>query len=244
MPDWDALIAAALDQPLVLAHTFVKAWGTASRPVLLECDDNNDYVVKGRQAGRMPVNDQIVARVAEAAAAPTGVPALVDVPGMLIAAQPEMQHLPAGVAHGTKWIPDCSERAAIDHTSEAENRPRFTALALLFGWIEANDQQFIYTNASPHRVYSVDHGHFFPGGPNWTVATLAAAATPVPSPDLVTNCGLTTAELDAAKPPFAAVTDETIAAAVAAPPDDWGLAWEERLAVAEFLASRRDVICV
>lgn len=244
MPDWDALFAAAVaaPPPVVTAQTFVKKWATASQPAALECDDGVTYVVKGRQAGRMVANDQIVARLGSIANAPTGVPTLVDVPADLIAREPELQHFQPGIAHGTVWLSGCGERAGIDHMAAAENRGRFAGLAWLFGWLAAGDHQFIYENAAPHRVYSVDHGHFFPGGPDWTTASLAGAPAPAPFSEIITSCGLTTAELEAAKPAYRAVTDEAVGAAVAAPPDDWGLNQSERVALAGFVASRRDVL--
>jgi hypothetical protein len=53
--DWAELLkagAAQRPQPL-LGETYLRSWATASRPVLLECNDRQTYVVKGKQAGRM-----------------------------------------------------------------------------------------------------------------------------------------------------------------------------------------------
>jgi hypothetical protein len=186
----------------------------------------------------MVVNDQIVARLGEAAGAPTGSAVLVDVPVDLIAREPGLAHFKPGIAHGTRWMRDCGDAAGVDHVSV--NRERFASLALLFGWIVPNDQQYIYENSAPRRVWSVDHGHFFPQGPDWTTASLATAGAPAPFDGLVQQCGLTSDELERARPPFRKVTDVLIAAAVAAPPDSWGLSQAEREAVAEFIASRRD----
>jgi hypothetical protein len=63
-----------------------------------------------------------------------------------------------------------------------DNRPRFAALAVLYGWIPAGDAQLIYRQTVSHLVYSVDHGHFFPGGPNWTLAGLSGFVPLSPSP--------------------------------------------------------------
>ena len=115
-----------------MAQTFIKNWPTASQPVLLRCDDGREYVVKGTQAGRMVVNDQVVARLGRIADAPVGRPALVDVPAGLISAEPEMQHIPPGISHGTEFIAGCSERKSYEHAAEVANQPRFAAIALLF----------------------------------------------------------------------------------------------------------------
>ncbi len=116
--------------------------------------------MKSMDAGRMIVTDHIVGRLGHAVSAAVGAPTLVDVPADLIAAEAQMAHMTAGVAHGSRWIPDCSQ-GGIEHVVVPENRDRFARLALLYGWVVAADRQFIYQNQDPRLVHSVDHGHFF-----------------------------------------------------------------------------------
>lgn len=245
MPDWQALFAAAAAQsPPPVAHTFVKRWPSASAPVLLVCDDggtDREFVVKGRQGGKQPVNDQIVGRLGVGLGAPVGVPALVEVPQALIDAEPELAHMPSGLGHGSRWIPNCTERLSYEHAAEQENRARFARLAFLFGWTVAGDHQFIYENAAPRLVYSVDHGHFFPGGPDWTIASLGQAPPPTPDNAIVTTCALTPQETESGRP-AATPSDELIASAIASVPADWQLPDADRVALADFLAARRDIL--
>src|SRR5215203_1343660 len=110
--DWTELLksgAAQRPQP-VMAETYLRSWSTASQPVLLECNNGKTYVVKGKQAGRMIVNDQVVAALGCLIDAPAPEPALVGVPAELIAAEAQMKHVAPGVAHGSTLVPDCSER--------------------------------------------------------------------------------------------------------------------------------------
>ena len=195
--DWNVLIGAAVARrrSSVTALTYLRRWTTASQPVLLSCDDGRDYVVKGSQAGRMTVNDQIVARLGLAMGAPVSRVALIDVLPELIAAQPEMSHVRPGLAHGCEFIPDCTEREGLMHWDQGDNHRRFSLLSVLYGWVAANDHQYIYSNAPPNVVYSVDHGHFFPSGPDWSIATLRAAPAPSPDATIVSAGGLTSAEL-------------------------------------------------
>jgi hypothetical protein len=88
--EWRSFIEATnSDRPIVVqAITLLRTWNTASKPVLLACNDGNQYVVKGRQAGRMIVNDQVVARLGRSIGAPVGSVLLVDVSTDLIAANP------------------------------------------------------------------------------------------------------------------------------------------------------------
>jgi hypothetical protein len=242
MADWSRLLSTARSQwsaAAVIAETFIEKFGTASQAVRLACDDGNEYVVKSRDAGRMIVTDQIVGRIGIASGAPVGTPALVEVPMSLIQAEPEMAHMSAGIAHGSRWIPGCTQ-GGVDHCST--NRARFADLALLYGWAIASDHQFIYENDAPRLVHSVDHGHFFAGSTGWTVDTLSNAPTAEPDPTLISGCTLTDQELDDAKEKLAVVDDDAIAGAVASPPEDWGITQDERLAVAEYLAIRRDML--
>lgn len=241
MGDWSRLLKTAASQrpPVVIAATFIEKFATSSQPVRLGCDDEEEYVVKSMHAGRMIVTEQIVGRIGIGYGAPVGIPALVDVPQTLIDAEPEMAHMSAGIAHGSRWIPSCTQ-GGVDHCST--NRARFAELALLYGWTLAADHQFIYENDAPRLVYSVDHGHFFAGSTGWTVDTLNNAPTPEPDPTLVSGCTLTDQELEDARSRLAQLDDEAIAAAVGAPPAQWGITKEERVAVAEYLASRRDTL--
>jgi hypothetical protein len=198
-PDWRRLIGeAAANRPApVMAETFIRKWQTASQPVRLRCADGENYVVKGRQMGRMAFTDHVAARLGRAIGAPVpDAVVLVNVPQELIAANPvEMAHMQPGIGHGTKMIDDTSDRLAIERNNELYNKPRFALLSVFFGWLGGSDTQYIYKTTDPHLVYSVDHGHFFPNGPNWTIATLTGAPAAVVQTDIVQQCGLTAAEL-------------------------------------------------
>jgi hypothetical protein len=93
--------------------------------------------------------------------------------------------------------------------------------------MQGSDHQFIYDNATPHAVYSVGHGHFFPSGPDWTSETLAVAGPPVPDAAVIAGAGLSDHDLDDARAALHRPTNEEIATAVTAPPDTWGLTNDE-----------------
>jgi hypothetical protein len=164
---------------------------------------------------------------------------LIDVPAELIANQPEMSHMMAGVAHGSQFVENVTERAGFEHAAIPENRPRFALLAALFGWIGAQDHQFVYSKTLPQLVYSVDHGHFFPGGPAWTEASLAAAPQSQPDTQITNACNTTQSELHQALHALSAVDDEALISIVSLPPNEWGLTMEDRIALVNFLRRRR-----
>ena len=240
--DWAGAItsAAASRWKPIEAKTFVHKWGTASQPVALICSDGQEHVVKGPQVQRMAVNDHVVARLGHLLGAPIPEICLVNVPDELIKINPQMLPMVAGVGHGSKRVPDVTERVdPIQHLDAGDNRTRFAALAVLYGWIGSNDRQFLYGKADPWAVWSVDHGHFFPGGPNWTVASLAGGGSTGPEPGLKADCKLVAADLAPIKARLSTVTADLIAEIVAGPPDEWGITLAERVALGQYLDSRR-----
>lgn len=241
--DRQGLIATAAESRSdpVVAETYLgKFKDGGSKPVKLRCSDGQTYAVKGRQAGRMIFNDQVAANLGKLIHAAVPDVTVAEVPQALIDANPNtMKHMKAGTAHASKEIEGCSGRLGIEHADDGNNRERFARLAVFFGWMGGGDQQFIYNNAKPHLVHSVDHGHFFHGGPNWTSDGTKQAPLAQVDAELMKHCQFTSEELRDACAPLLSVTTEQIAEAVAAPPDDWGVSMNERIALAEYLERRR-----
>jgi hypothetical protein len=236
------MIDHALARPAleVRAHTFRRDWTSYSHPVLLLCDDNQEYVVKGSQVGRAIFNDHVIAWLGKALGAPIGIPRIIDVPAGLIALEPKMAHMTAGLAHGTHWEPGCTDASPVQHEQLPENRIRFAALAVLYGWVLAGNEQFIYKTTAPQLVVSVDHGHFFPNGPDWTTASLAGEPPPQLNQLIAGACNFTQAELAPVVARLRTIGDAHIAAIVGRPPAAWNVPRDERIALAEYLATRRD----
>jgi hypothetical protein len=159
----------------------------------------------------------------------------------LQAIEPNLSHIGQGLCHGSRWSPNCTNRECIQYTTEPQNRSRFTLLAVLYSWVHAGDHQFIYRTQPPNLVYSVDHGHFFPGGPNWVANNLAVP--PVTAIDRVfSNCQLSDAELCTGKVSLEKITATDIADAVAGSRDEWGININERLLLVKYLEKRRNEV--
>ncbi len=238
--EWVTLIEAATTRqgPHLSAVTFVEKLSTDAQPVKVIASDGAVYLVKGRQKGRVLVNEQIVGALGVALGAPVASVALIDVPGPLIAAEPGMAHLELGVSHASRWINDCTDREGLRYVDIAENRERFSALAALYSWVQASDHQWIYAKSYPNLVYSVDHGHFFPGGPNWTTQTLQASGNPLLDPQFQ-PCGLSAADFSPVVITLRSMDASVIAKAVARPWHDWAISLEERVEMATYLDRRR-----
>lgn len=225
------------------AVTYRHSFSTNSKPAIVRCADNEEYVVKGeirgREGERIRTNDHIVGRLGGIIGAPVGEVAVVNLPDELILLQPEMAHFHPGLAHGSKWIPDVTERDSIRHERASENRRRFALLAVLYGWAGAYDRQMIYGDQPPHLVYSVDHGHFFPGNISWTIQNLQNAPMAAPDPQIVSTCRLTPAELTDAVDMLSRLDSRRISALVAGIPDAWEIDMDDRVAMAHYLGTRR-----
>lgn len=227
------------EEPVILIE-IRRGWNSSARPVLARGIDKYEYVVKGRQAGRQIIVDQVVARLGWAMGAPVGKPQIVEISQELIESSPEFSFLAPGKAHATHYIPGCfDDRDTIKYKDHSGNRERFSLLSVLYGWTYSKDEQFIYQKAHPCLVYSVDHGRFLPGGYDWTAETLRSGAEAKVHSKLVSNCGLTSRDIKYALDALEAVKEEEIIEAVASPPNEWGITIEERMIMIEFFIQRR-----
>ena len=224
----------------IRAETFHRKWGSASRPILVTCDDGAQWVLKGAHNQRANFNEQIVARLGAAIGAAVCEVCVAEIPRALCNIEPQLADVTAGEAHGVRYVPDCTDREGVRHTAEPGNPERFASLQLLYTWAHAGDHQLIYTLNSPHVVYSVDHGHFFPHGPNWTAATLGACPAITQLDGTFAPCGLTPQVLKTFRDRIAAVSDPAVRLLVDGPPDSWGVAAAERDAMHAFLVQRRN----
>ncbi len=186
----------------------------------------------------MMIADHVVGRAGQLLEAPVPAVAFVDVPAELVAAQPELGNFLPGIAHGSRFIPNTTEREGLSHVGEPTNRTRFARLAVLFGWAHGSDHQFIYEKAAPPRVYSHDHGHFFPGAPNWTAASLAQHNANLDA-NIVNGCNLTPAEIAEAIARLSHVAPADLDEIVVGVPAGWDITLEERTAMVGFLTMRR-----
>jgi hypothetical protein len=238
---WKTLLEVAIDQPrqTVQALDFIEAKSTKAQPVILECNDGREYVVKGQNAGRQIVNEQIVARLGLLLGAPIPETKIVEIPDELIKLEKKLAHIHSGTAHGSLYLRDTYFDRCLIATSEDVNRLRLALLAVLYGWAGANDQQYLFTNKPPRLIYSIDHGHFFPNSPNWTANDLATAQNAQLDPVLVSACNFTPLEIDQALEALVNINEGEILEAVAYPPTEWGITIDERTMMLQYLIKRQ-----
>jgi hypothetical protein len=225
------------EEPIQIT-TLRRSLSSASRPAFARGIDKREYVIKGQQAGRQIINDQIVARLGKALNAPVAEPQIVEIsPELLDCA---FSYLTPGTAHGVVFITDCSDdREFIKYTHEPENRTRFALLSVLYGWVYAQDHQFIYTKKVPYQVFSVDHGHFFHGGPHWTMETLRSAPPASIDRFIHSKAKLKKDELETGLNALESVSEASIIRTIASVPTEWRITMEERIVLIEYLLRRQ-----
>lgn len=241
--DWPALIYDASQERRgpVRALDLLYWWEDRfSHPLRFACDDGFDYVVKAIRCGdwRSVAIEQIVGTLGITIDAPIPPIRCVELSPELVAAMPSrFDGILPGIAHGSRFQEGCIDGKWLCHLDLQENRIRYIQLALLYGWTRAEDRQLLHRIARPELVYSVDHGHFF-GAEEWVIEVLSTVSAALPESDVVNKLKLTAAEIRLACPRFFTLGSEEIAAAVAAPPDEWWQDISQREVLAEHLQVR------
>jgi hypothetical protein len=244
--DWLGLIqsARATLQPVLTAVRYDRAAsGSGSEAQYLTCSDGLTYVVKfigNRHGTRILATEQVIGSIGRYLGAPIPPVAHVEVSSAMIGAQGlriNGQPAVAGVHHGSRLELECTDREGLTYTDEAENKPRFAALSVLFAWVLAGDQQWIYKKQAPHLAFSVDHGMFLPGQNGWTAATLASAGGPQIDPQFAAL----RLERDLYKDfveRLGGITHLAVTAAIARILPEWGVSEADKVALAQFLLRR------
>lgn len=250
---WQALFAAAASgiPPAMTASTFLRCLSqSASAPVLYRANGDR-WVVKlpHRQSG----HGSVKAMVSEQVAGRCGILIGAPVPEVgLLKLSPDLwpppedwdrdQVIDVGVYHCSRFHEGFGDRFdGLDYIEE--NRGRFAYLELLYRWVHCeSDHQLIYREEPPYDVLSVDHGAFLPGGPDWSLSSLWSAGCSPAAQPFFGPAGLTRTDRSPAIDALRRVTDVQIAAIPVAIPASWGISNEERLAIAAFLACRRDAL--
>jgi hypothetical protein len=141
-----------------------------------------------------------------------------------------------GIAHASTSIPGAVVSREISrYNRQDDNRVRLVIFCAICDWCVGNDHQLLLSADEDCRFYSHDHGHFFPGGPDWSIDTLVYYADHV--------AGLTGLDLDAIQihdvaERLRSVTRQDIAEVLALMPSSWAASNEELEVLGAFLEHR------
>jgi len=212
-----------------------------SASFLVQADDGQDYWCKALNnptSTRIPINERSAALLGRRIGVAIPEPALVDLSGIVGWEFHPGTFVEAGWAHGAAAVEGAIETRNLQHRGDDDNRARHAGFYALMDWLAGGDQQWLYSGPEQNAYYSHDHGHFFPGGPDWTTASLAAVGTSAQQLTLPPT-GLDESELDRLADELEATTNAEIDAALSQIPAAWPVADAELEALAGFIAARQ-----
>jgi hypothetical protein len=195
------------------------------------------------QDPRVPVNEQIVAKLGQLIGAPVCTPQLVEITDPLVGweIRPNTGRLlERGWAHGSLAVEPSVETHALERRTEDENARRHAGIFALYDWVGGSDPQWLMMGADA-AYFSHDHGHYFPGGPAWTIASLTANSGAAYQIGGATT-GLDNGELNRIADRLEDVSREDLEACASNLPADWPVGTDELEALVEFVYGRRGAV--
>jgi hypothetical protein len=212
-----------------------------SASFLVHAGDGRDYwckAINNPASPRVPTNEQLAARVGLLLGVAVCVPQLVRLDGIAGWEFRPGLFVQPGWAHGSLALDPAIETRSLDHRGDDDNHRRHAGFYALMDWLHGGDSQWLYAPNDQNAYSSHDHGHFFPGGPNWTIDLLnqhrdIAAAVGFPA------AGLDPQELERLAANLEAITAAQIEAEVAKIPAGWPVTDAELDAMVDFLDHRR-----
>jgi hypothetical protein len=211
---------------------------------LVLADDGRRYWCKPRnnlQDGRVPVNEQIVAKLGLLIGAPVCEPQLVYLPSALAGWEFRAGHrIEPGWAHGSVAVESVVETRDLGNRTSDDNARRHAGIYALHDWCGGSDAQWLMAG-SDAEFHSHDHGHYFPEGPRWTIASLQQAAGAAHQLGFAAT-GLDGGELNRLADRLTGTTEEEIGACASNIPAEWPVEDDELEALVGFLYARREPV--
>lgn len=193
--------------------------------------------VNNLQSARVPITEQIVARLGRLLGAAVCEPALIRLDGLTGYEFRPGHFVEPGWAHGSAAVePVLKTRTLNDRTAD-DNRRRHAGFFVLHDWLAGSDAQWLYDTAADHMYFSHDHG-FYLTGLDWTTESLTSGVAEDFS--LASDAtGIDPAEVERLAHALEALAKEDLDAEISKLPASWPVTDEELAAVADFADQRR-----
>jgi hypothetical protein len=221
--------------------------GGGSQPAKLADTDGTDWWVKSPRLAekqkRTAAADLFCGLIGKAINAPVSEVGVVELPKELVDGDPKaLGYLKAGTCHGSKAVSE-KEMDQIwirpDYKDKPENRPRYAAIAVLYGLLDAGDSQLHY-DPDTRIVYTLDHGDFLPGSFNWNEKKITDAPDAAkPYARAISEFQITEEELRVALVDLKSMSVQQVVDAAARVPASWGITESERLALVKLVLRRQ-----
>lgn len=208
---------------------------------LVQADDGVDYwckVTNNPTSPRIPANEQIAARLGVTIGVSVTEPELIRLDGIVGWEFYPHRHVEVGWAHGSRAVSGAFETRSLDHRRDDDNATRHAGFYALMDWLAGADQQWLYSSTAQNAYFSHDHGHFFPGGPDWTMTSLAATGTAERALAIPPG-GLDRAEILRLADAIEGLSKDEIDAIMSKVPMGWPVGDDELAALSDFLEARQ-----
>jgi len=243
--DWSGELATGNPAiPLVLKGLAGKSkgGGASSIPVFDEEEEKRWYL-------KAPNNPQGAARLVAAEYIVSAAGRLIDAPVCEVRPMTIPDHfegiifpsnltLAKGIGTASQEVPDTVLNGQLLHRDRDDNRCRHVGVFALFDWCWGDDPQWLNCSTEDEKVYSHDHGYYFPpAGNDWTQAELLAQVDQ-PHPLGHSADDLDLGEIARMGNALDAVTRADLCAILRSVPQEWGIPVDD-LEVLGFFLERR-----
>jgi len=173
--DWRGLLNSRGDpeEVLVIEQPLSQsvAGGAGSSPA--KASDGQQWWVKpanNRHAGKVIVTEYLVGSLGKLINAPTCEVAIARIPEEIA----DFEFVPGeklvpGLVHASLGVDNAQELRTLEHRQRDHNPRRHVGVLSLYDWCWGGDPQWLYNAGDDQKLYSHDHGWYFPPeGPDWT----------------------------------------------------------------------------
>jgi hypothetical protein len=192
-----------------------------------------------QQSPMVPINEYVVGRIGMLITAPVCGVAIVEIPEEHAGWEFRPgARLEPGLASGSREVPDAhEERGNLMHRASDDNRRRHVGIHALWDLCFGQDPQWLHQATDDERIFSHDHGHYFPNGPTWSEQNLVDHVGEA-HPWQEDPAGLDPAAIDEVAASLETITAESLAAPLSSVPPEWPIEDEPLEALGWFLQER------
>jgi len=178
-------------------------------------------LLNNRQGPLVLVNEQIVGRCGALIGAPVCEVAVVELTDSHAGDVHDVLVKP-GLAHGSRDIGAVLNENALLHRGRDDNARRHVGVYAMHDWCWGADSQWLYATDEDRKIYSHDHGYFFPHGPLWN-ERLASVVDHADTPHELQEppAGLDVAEVRRVAARLEAIGTDEIAGVLSSVPPQW-----------------------
>lgn len=213
---------------------------------LARASDRRRWWVKPQnspQGPRVVISEFLVGRLGAVIGAPVCDVRILRIPADLVGWEPRSGlQLEEGLASGSAAIAGTLEDSQLLYRDRDDNERRHAGILAMFDLCWGADQQWLYAARDDRKIYSHDHGGYFPdAGPNWDETALLAHVTEA-HPFPVSPSGLSASEVHRLASVLRDMGRTEIRDVLVSVPGSWPITDVQLDAIGFFVEARKDEV--